>query len=183
MPQFLDTGQAHQAFVGDYVIFELAEQVAATSNEVGLALPSGEQTDDLVQAGRLNKRKRSHRTPFPCSCIACSTRCGVNGTSRNHTPVALATALATAASTGTTGGSPRALAPYGPTGSGPEGKSTSIGGKSTILVHLCSRKLAFNVTPRCLSKYSSSRKAMPRNCNTPPETWFSARRGCTMRPE
>ena len=75
----------------------------------------------------------------------------MKGTSCSQTPVALATALAIAANTGTTGGSPRALAPYGPSGSGAPANSTSTGGKSTMLVLLCSRKLALRVTPLRLS--------------------------------
>jgi hypothetical protein len=46
--QFLDSCQTHQTFVRDHFIFELAEQIAAASDQAGPVLPSGEQADDFV---------------------------------------------------------------------------------------------------------------------------------------
>src|SRR5262245_10526413 len=102
LPQFRNTGQTHQTLVMHYLLFELAQQVTAASNRARLAIVCGQQLHGFMQTYRFEKHKGSHDAPFPWTRMACNTRCGVKGTSCSQTPVALATALATAAKTGTT---------------------------------------------------------------------------------
>src|ERR1044071_1888922 len=60
--------------------------------------------------------------------IARRTRSGVSGSSVMRAPVASATALATAAPPGMTGGSPTGFAPYGPIGDGTSTRTASSSG-------------------------------------------------------
>ena len=69
------------------------------------------------------------------------------GTSVTRTPVAWATALATAAGVGTTPISPMPLAPYGPAGSCPSSRTARISGRSEALGAAYSSRLALTRRP------------------------------------
>jgi hypothetical protein len=89
--------------------------------------------------------------------------------------VASRTALASAGATGLNGASLIGLAPSGPSGSLPAANSTSVRGRSARTGTWYSRSARVVTRPPPLTR-TSSNKAAPSACATPPSTWP---RSCT----
>src|SRR5688572_29993837 len=147
------------------------EAVPDQTDEIGAARdgdrPVLQELQRLAERARLRVREEAHRT----TASASSTRAGVIGTWRSRTPMAFATAFATAAAVGMIGGSPSPFAPrLLARRSGRSLNFTTISGTSIAVGILYHSRSAFITRPSARSTTRSSVSAKPRAWMTPPST-------------
>ena len=94
----------------DDVVLHQAEQVHAAGERQEAAALGGERRDGFLLAGRVDVGEGLQFVP-PARSSSVSSLSGVIGMLRSVAPVALRTALATAAAVATAGGSPMPITP------------------------------------------------------------------------